>query len=966
MKSYRFKILLLFCLVYPAIILATEVVFLGIPEIEYFNRRQYKGGTQNWQISQAESGIIYAANNDGILEYDGTTWRLLTRVVDVIVRSVLAHEDKIYMGAYNEFGYYFKNNRNEFEYKSLSVNDEISALGDVWNIIPYNNMLIFQADKGLVLYRDDQDMQFVPARSRISNAFLVNGIIMVYDEEAGLMELRNNNLFVVSGGEQFAGIGIGTILPLSDREVLIGTISEGLFVWDYQQFKPWETPAAEIIANANVFCGTNYDSEFLIFGTIQSGVIVTDINGNVQLIANKDRGLQNNTVLGLDIDFEGNIWAGLDNGIARINYNSTISFIHGYYDIGTGYTMEKFQNNIYLGTNQALYHISNEDFRNPEKNRDDFTRIPGTSGQVWSLFVDKEGRLLCGHNNGVFEIYGSNAQPITPASVMGAWIFRYPPNRDDILLVGSYSGILILRKDRNNWVFDKRLNGFSESARYMEWDSDGSLWVTHGYLGIFRLYFNDDYTEVDRVEEYSEARGMVDNAALNVSLINGEPLFSSIHGIYGYDNSSASFYRHYLNRYFINEEYPVVIQQDQYNNIWFFTTEGVGVLRRLEDGSYTRVVGPFYPVHGRLVNGFEFLKILDERNAIIGVEDGFAHYSVNERKNFMKPFHVHIRGFRNHDESVTYYLAQPNGEQKQVPEWPYSKNSFEVTYSATTFENSNVRYSTYIEGIDSDWSAWTSQKQRQFTNIREGKYTFWVKAVNIHGVESDPIGFIFIVNPPWIRTTTAKVLYVFVVILLLLGSWILMNRLMERSKMLEKRRQQEKFRIREEQLRNAALENEKEMIRLRNEKLRNEMMFKEKELANSTMNIIHKNEFLLKVKEELARVSKQRDFTGMDRKVKDIIRKIDKDIDNDSHWEVFELHLEQVHEDFLKRLHEKFPDLSSKEKKLSAYLRMDMTSKEISSLLNISVRAVENNRYKLRKKLGLEGGDNLIDFIMNI
>jgi DNA-binding CsgD family transcriptional regulator len=236
----------------------------------------------------------------------------------------------------------------------------------------------------------------------------------------------------------------------------------------------------------------------------------------------------------------------------------------------------------------------------------------------------------------------------------------------------------------------------------------------------------------------------------------------------------------------------------------------------------------------------------------------------------------------------------------------------------------------------------------------------------VHGVESEPVGFRFEVLPPWYRTVFARIVYALVVVLLLVGVWLLLVWLMERSRIVEVKKQQERFKVKEEKLRNAALENEKEMIRLRNDKLRDEMLFKEKELANSTMHIIQKNDFLLNIKEELQKINRSREVSAVERKVNDIVRKIDRDIDNESQWEVFELHLEHVHADFINRLRKQFPELSSREQKLCAYLRMDMASKEISSLMNISVRAVENNRYKLRKKLGLDAKDNLSDFIMSI
>jgi DNA-binding CsgD family transcriptional regulator len=944
---------------------ANHSALYGIPEVCYFNRRNYSGGTQNWKLSQAANGLMYIANNEGILEFDGIDWRLLPKSIDVIHRSVLARDQRIYMGAFNEFGYYETNHKNDLVYHSLSLTDDYKSVGDVWNILFFNGNIVFQADNGLVIYNENKGTQrWISAGSRISNAFVVNGLLLIYDEMAGLMEFRNDSLCEVPGGARFAGKSIGAILSLSPSEFLIATISDGLYCWDRKDFKPWQAPVAEFLAKMNVFCGVGYRDTQLVFGTIQSGVVVTDKSGNLLTMVNKDRGLNNNTVLGLTIDQEGNIWAGLDNGVARINYNSTINFIQGYYDIGTGYAASFGKEVVYLGTNQGLYYIKREMFDNPVKDRTGFHRLDKTSGQVWSLFTGKEGHLLCGHNKGVFEIVGEKVSQITPPSVMGGWIFRYPPGRDDLLMVGTYNGLILLKYENERWIYYKKLTGFNESSRFMEWDGN-RLWITHGYKGVFRLQFSDDYETIAVVESFDNAPGLPSGLALNVSKVNEDIIFCCEKGVFGYDNNSEAFYRHYMNHYFTEDRFPVLVRQDSFLNYWFFTSRDVGVLRKLDDGTYKKVTSPFYPVEGKLVNGFEYLNVVDEQNVLIGIEDGFAHYAVNDTKAFLQPFNVHIRGLRNlSDPEIVYYHSTETLDS--IPEWPFSHNSFEVHYSATYFESTRMFYSSYIEGFDEGWTDYSYSSQRQLTNLPEGEYTFWVKARNIHSVVSQPTGFKFIVLPPWYRTMTARIIYGVVVLLLLVFAWYLQNWLISRSRALELQKQQEKFRITEEHLRSEALEKEKEMIRLRNEKLRNEMVFKEKELANSTMNVIQKNDFLLNIKDDLLRIYRDGSLKEIQNKVSEIVRKIDRDIDNESQWELFEVHLEQVHQDFLTRLRKLFPDMTLRETRLCAYLRMEMTSKEISSLMNISVRAVENNRYKLRKKLGLDGKDNLNEFIRNI
>jgi len=965
-KSSYFFLILFFIQVFSSDIHSKELPMYGIPGIVNFNRQNYKAGTQNWKITQADNGLIYSANNDGVIEYDGTSWRLLSNHKMGLARSVFAFEKRVYCGGYNEFGYFESNGINDLEYTSLMNSNSIEELGDVWNIFLYNDKIIFQADKGIIQYDyRNENILLIPARSRITTAFHVNGLFLLHDEAVGLMELRGNEIYEIIGGDIFAGQGIGTILPLSSKKLLIGTISKGIYVWDHNGFKVWDSPASEYLNDANIFCGIEYRNDELAFGTIQSGVVITDSEGNIKSMVNKDRGLNNNTVLCLFPDKEGNLWAGLDNGIAYLTYNSPINFIQDYYDIGTGYAVNFHNKDIYFGTNQGLYHIDYEEFCDPLKLKADFARIQELSGQVWSLFTDKKNVLLCGHNNGIYEV-SPNLRQISPSSVRGAWVFRYPPKRDNLLIVGTYNGLVLLKASNGRWEYVKKIEGFNMSSRFMEWDKEGRLWVSHGSLGLFRLTFSDNFEKLLHVEDISAAAKLPAGLTFNLTSSNEGLLFSSKNGIYGYDDNSKSFFKYNINKYFIGDEYPSLVQEDDNQNLWFYTKENMGVLRKLEDGSIQKVETPFASLKGKLVNGFEYLYVINERNILIGIEDGFAHYSVNELKSYQNTFNIHIRGFNNLRDSVSDPFYQSAERAPAVPQWDFDQNSYEVRYSATHFESPQIYYSTYLEGFDNHWSDYSKNNQRQFTNLPEGSYNLWIKAKNIHEVESNSISFKFIISPPWYRSFYAKVLYIILLTFLLVAGWYVQQWLIKRSRLLALKKQEQKFRITEELLKNESLEKEKEMIKLRNEKLRNEMVFKEKELVNSTMNVIQKNEFLLKVKDELNSVANSSDQPPLKQKINQIIRRIDRDIDNDSQWELFEIHLEMVHEDFLNRLRNRFSDLSARELKLCAYLRMDMTSKEISSLMNISVRAVENNRYKLRKKFGLDGKDNLIEFINSI
>lgn len=967
----RYLLILVFGISSIASLKANPVEF-GISEIEYFNRRQYGGATQNWDVSQAENGLLYFANNNGVIEYDGSGWRSLPSHPDLennLVRSVYAENDRIFIGAAGEFGYYKPDSTGNFYYFSLREQFDVDDYGDYWNIFLMNGKYVFQSHNALCIYTPDESVEVIEPVSRISDAFMVNGMLLMQDDVEGLMELRNGSLFRVPGGDIFVEKTIGTITAMSNKKMVIGTTDYGLYTWDMNGIEKWDVSANRFLKDANIFCGTRIGDDLAI-GTIQSGLVIIDPQGELKMIANKDKGLNNNTVLDVFVDQQRNIWAALDNGIARVNYNSAVSFIEGYFDIGTGYQMARKDNQFYLGTNQALYTISEEEFSSPAKDRNNFKMVKGSNGQVWSIFQDEQtGEMLMGHNLGVFQITNHEATLITPPTIKGAWLFRSIPGIDDSMMVGTYSGILILKRGEDSgWEFEKQLEGYNESSRFMEWDKNNDLWVAHGLEGLIKLSFNDSYSKVEQIQKNKDFSGLTDYSGFSLCKIDDRLVFPSSRGIYTLKGDDQdTFVRDTLEFYYPQGNFPVKLHQDRYGNIWFFADDGVGVLRLQEDGTFKKIDNPLVPLKSKLVNGFESVFVLDEETSFFGIEDGFGQYSATNDVNYYQPFDVHIRGFRSQQRpEMSFFSSSEDPDQGFTPVYKYKENAFEAFYSATWFGGGEVEYSTILEGFESGWSSWGPVQNRQFTRLPEGEYTFKVRARNVHGVQSKTAEVSFVVLPPWHRTTLAKISYFLLAIFLLaLVLWIT-HRIAEKSRQREKLREREKYREKEDELKREALENEKEMIRLRNEKLRNDMKHKEKELANSTMHIIHKNEFLIKVKEELQKVRKASDPVVVEKKVGGVIRQIDRDIDNDAHWEIFETHLEQVHEEFLKRLTDQHEDLSAREMRLAAYLRMNMSSKEIASLMNITPRAVENNRYKLRKKLGLEQGENLVDYIMKI
>ncbi|MNX69936.1 Bacterial regulatory protein, luxR family [compost metagenome] len=159
---------------------------------------------------------------------------------------------------------------------------------------------------------------------------------------------------------------------------------------------------------------------------------------------------------------------------------------------------------------------------------------------------------------------------------------------------------------------------------------------------------------------------------------------------------------------------------------------------------------------------------------------------------------------------------------------------------------------------------------------------------------------------------------------------------------------------------------ESEIIQLKNEKLEIEVNYKNKELAITTLHLAQKGKLLLRIKDDLHALEKPEGEETNARKIKNLLRLLDDTEKSDTDWNQFSLHFDQVHTNFLTTLKHKFPYLSQNDLKMCAYLKMNLSSKEIAQLLGITIRGVEVGRYRLRKKLNLASDVNLFDYLLHV
>lgn len=913
-----------------------------LPPIVKFSTGTYNAGNQNWMISQDSDRYMYFANNEGLLEYNGMAWTLYPSPNETIVRSVKVINKRVYTGCYMEFGYWERQQDGILKYYSLSKSVKSKILDDeqFWNIAQYDHWVIFQSLSQIFIYDTKaKSYNIIKPETGVNKVFTVNNKILYQTFGTGLYEIENGKSKLLSADPSIIK---NKIVNIYDRNegLLIQTQFVGFYEYKDGAISKWNTEADSELQNSSIYSGQLLSDGSLALGSVSNGIFILSPDGRIKYHITQNKGLSNNTALSLYEDKDKNLWIGLDNGINCINLQSAVrSFVDDTGFLGTVYTSILHNGLLYIGTNQGLFYKG-------YSGNDDFKFIPGTKGQVWSLYA-YDGTLFCGHDSGTYIINGNTASQIFPVS--GTWKFEKHPSNTNMLLQGNYHGISVLEKTAGGWKFKNWIKGFDYSSRYFETLGKNDIYISHEYKGVFRIVIDKDYTRVIKFITYTTPeKGK--NASL--SKFNNDIYYASKDGFFKVDPKTVAFIKQpQLSRVFSKDEYTSgKLTPDSSGKLWFFTKDYINYFsagKLNAELKHNIIAIPSSLTNSML--GFENITQITPSTYLIGTTDGYYTINLNDLN-----FNTYTIGITN--------VSTNKLNEHTIPRAISTEGSFKYKENNLTFSFAVPEYSKYVnaefqyllEGMQDEWSEWSTRPFANYKNLPPGDYVFKVRAKTGNSISSNTAEYSFTILKPWYATTVALLIYL---ILAIIAAYLI-----NRAYKNYYHRQKEKL-IEENNrlLEIKELENEQELMKVRNQQLEQDFESKNRELAVSTMNLIKKNELLSMIKDDLKKTSE-----GNERSVKSVISTINKNINEDDTWDMFKEAFNNADKDFLKKVKKAHPLLTPNDLRLCAYLRLNLSSKEIAPLLNISVRSVEIKRYRLRKKMELSHELGLVEYILSI
>jgi signal transduction histidine kinase len=815
----------------------------GLPFFhEYFSPQDYGYQPQNWSVVQDSRGVVYVANNDGVLEYDGVSWRLIppsagSQARSMVVRSLAVDaQDVVYVGIQGDFGYLKPDSTGTLHYESLLhyVAPEDQDFADVWGTHATAEGVYFQAQSRLFRW-DGDTVKVWRSDEGFHTSFVVGGQFYVREGGVGLQAMLGETLHLVSDGARFADLKIYVMLPHSGSRILIGTREQGLFLYDGETAVPFKTEVDAFLQAALLYHGCTIPGGYFALSTLGQGVAIIDEQGRLVQVLDQNGAIEDGVVNYVYYDRQDGLWLALNNkGIMRVDMLSPLSRFDRRVGLdGVVNAIQRHRGRLYVATGSGLYYLDDKPLQaGRERELPSFVRV--LDDQAFAL-LSADSVLFAATDRGVYIIGRQHTHHIQTKAFQVVASRRRP----GLIYVGLKDRLGTLRHDGTQWILDdakgKDGSPLGEEIHWITEEQDGTLWLSNLRGSVWRLGFAAG-TDVSLTKERFDASSGLPEGQVVISTFNGRAVLITKEGIYRYDDAKPRSERRFypdatLMPYVTQGEVrSFTVEEDK--SIWIMYSDRVEIVRLQPDGTYVREAPEIF----RLLAWDISPQLYVEQDGVVWLsrEDQLIRYdpSVFPDKVYQGAFSALVRrvttvGGGRVIHGGRYHLAEAGASRVELS---YEQNDLRIEYAAPSFNQvSPVEYHYFLEGHDHDWSDWSTETHKTFTHLEEGKYTFRVRARNAQGVLSTEAAFPFRILPPWFRTWWAYLLYVF-------GLGILGIFARQYRQILQENRQvqEQAEELARERLVNERLQEVNKRLQLANESLTQANQLKDEFLANTS------------------------------------------------------------------------------------------------------------------------------------
>lgn len=947
------KFALCFFLLSTAVLSAQS--FRGIYPIQNYSPSDYKAGIQNIDFAQNRDMRLFVANNLCVLSFNGKEWNRANFNSGKKNRSLAfdGNQNRLYVGAQGELGYF----EEDWQYVSLleKVPEAYRGFDEVWDVFLLGQTVYFCTFQGIFACKGGK-IAVISHPDGLERCFLVKGKVFVQTQAGALLELNDTSLSPVRGFGTLSGILAGMVAY--DQGYLL-FYNSGQVV--YQTAIETGMPFPGL---ANALRGTyvnhvlQLSDRRLAIATQAGGLFLFNPQSKATEQITTDAGLATNACLRSFQDYQGNLWVGMQNGIALIHINSPMRLLGKAIGLqGSGYEGFEAEEGTYFTTSSGIYFLGRGASRS--------VFLKGTEGPAYGIAAIA-GKLYAGHHRGLFLLQNGQARHIAEAD--GIWGLKPLRSNPAYAVAGTYFGLYLFKMNGAQTLEPLYLlDGFGLSSRFFEEDRQGNIWVSQYYKGLYRLSLSPDLKSVEAQAIDMDSLQLTEE---QISLVRVEEqlLLATSIGLYELDpeNGHISPTQQFSNT--TDGEPVYLVAQDKSNNVHILSDNGAGLYDKVSTDNYRFQPSSLYQLRYHLNNDLLQASVNIEQGVLFSANEGFVHYSPEAETQSVIEQPVVAKQVFNVSKNEELYTLHPFSAAPAAPaQVQVAAGTKILKFSIEAFQFSNLndtKFRYLLKGFDEGYSPWVNTTIKEYTNLKAGDYEFVAQARGYLGktITSQPIQVR--VTPPFYKSNVAKFFYFVLGVLALFVILRLQKKWYQRKADAAEEERQLELQKKQQKLSQIEEEKQQALDQMKAESVERELQHVNKLLAASTMNLVVKNEFIDSIKTELQQLKQTGRWAEAKQSLEKIVKEIDINLKLQEDWEQFEYHFDRVHGDFLTRLQQAYPALSPNEQKLCTLLRLNLNTKEIANILSISQRGVEVARYRLRKKLRLEKGQNLSKFVL--
>lgn len=745
---------------------------IGKTLINYVSPKTYKSGPRNWSIAQDNRGVMYFGNESGVLEFDGNFWRKIAVPGNQTVRSITSDKNgRIYVCASTDFGYLAPDSIGQLKFNSLLpfLDEKYKQFGEVWDVETSSEGAFFKTKNQI--FKWDGSKITVWDSVFAFRLYNINDTIYSRNDGVGLMQIDNDKLKLTPGGEFFASIGVYDILPFNKNEfgktesILVTTNSNGIFIQKDGKFIPFKTKADEYLMNNQIYNTKLTSNSNYVFATQRGGVVVVNKKGELKKIVNEQSGLITNVCFDIYSDNNNGLWIASDYGISYLKEPSSVSIFKNSGMLkNIAYSVRRKNNRLYA-TNELgvlIWQGENKGFQ----------LLDGSNEPAFA-FAEFNDQLLVGTNSGTYIVEeNSLGKYISKASARFICVSKVFPNR---IYLATYEGLLVVEKINDKFieVYEKEFS--DESIKIVE-ENDGSLWI-YGFFpeliritGELKAFSNGEDKNIN-FERYDKSNGF-EGTVLNINKIRDGIIITTDVAVYIFDNLSNSFKPFNSFTMVLSDSANSVafIENGKNDELWIlayldnkpslgkaelqknetYLWNQIPELQRIDLESISAIYSEIDPFSGT-------------ENIWISTQEGLYLYNGESENKNLKNYNTLLRKVTVKGDSLIFAGTESIEVNNEII-IDHDLNDISFEYSAVQFDKPNSTYfQTFLEGDEDEWSDWSLETKKDFTNLSQGDYKFHVKSRNIYGVVSYAKPFTFSVLPPWYLSVWAYLSYIFLI-----------------------------------------------------------------------------------------------------------------------------------------------------------------------------------------------------------